>query len=44
MREERRMSIEGILEQGFVTTKADQLINYMRTGSKIGRASWRERV
>jgi NADH-quinone oxidoreductase subunit B len=27
------MSIEGILEQGFVTTKADQLINYMRTGS-----------
>jgi len=27
------MSIEGVLEQGFVTTKADQLINYMRTGS-----------
>jgi NADH-quinone oxidoreductase subunit B len=27
------MGIEGVLEQGFVTTKADQLINYMRTGS-----------
>ncbi len=27
------MSIEGVLEQGFVTAKADQLINYMRTGS-----------
>jgi len=27
------MSIEGVLEQGFVTAKADHLINYMRTGS-----------
>ncbi len=27
------MSIEGVLQQGFVTIKADQLINYMRTGS-----------
>jgi hypothetical protein len=27
------MSIEGILQEGFVTTTADKLINYMRTGS-----------
>jgi NADH-quinone oxidoreductase subunit B len=27
------MSIEGILEKGFVTTTADTVINYMRTGS-----------
>ena len=27
------MAIEGILQEGFVTTTADKLINYMRTGS-----------
>jgi len=27
------MSIEGILEKGFVTTTADTVINYVRTGS-----------
>ncbi|GHU26278.1 NADH-quinone oxidoreductase subunit B 1 [Betaproteobacteria bacterium] len=27
------MGIEGILQEGFVTTTADKLINYMRTGS-----------
>ena len=27
------MSIEGILEEGFVTTSADKLINWARTGS-----------
>ena len=27
------MSIEGILQEGFITTTADKLINYMRTGS-----------
>ena len=27
------MSIEGILQEGFVTTTADKLINYVRTGS-----------
>ena len=27
------MSIEGILKEGFVTTTADQLINWARTGS-----------
>jgi len=27
------MAIEGILREGFVTTTADKLINYMRTGS-----------
>jgi NADH-quinone oxidoreductase subunit B len=27
------MGIEGVFEQGFMTTKADELINYMRTGS-----------
>ena len=27
------MSIEGILEKGFVTTNLDTLINYTRTGS-----------
>lgn len=27
------MAIEGVLQEGFVTTTADKLINYMRTGS-----------
>ena len=27
------MAIEGVLQEGFVTTSADKLINYMRTGS-----------
>ena len=27
------MGIEGILQEGFITTTADKLINYMRTGS-----------
>ncbi|MBS1139461.1 MAG: NADH-quinone oxidoreductase subunit [Proteobacteria bacterium] len=27
------MAIEGVLQEGFVTTTADSLINYMRTGS-----------
>ncbi|RBJ70500.1 NADH-quinone oxidoreductase subunit B, partial [Pseudomonas sp. MWU12-2534b] len=27
------MGVEGILEKGFVTTTADKLINYTRTGS-----------
>jgi len=27
------MGIEGVLQEGFVTTTADKLINYMRTGS-----------
>lgn len=27
------MGIEGILLEGFITTTADKLINYMRTGS-----------
>ena len=27
------MGIEGILQEGFITTNADKLINYMRTGS-----------
>ena len=27
------MGIEGILQEGFITTTADTLINYMRTGS-----------
>lgn len=27
------MGIEGILQEGFITTSADKLINYMRTGS-----------
>ncbi len=27
------MGIEGILQEGFVTTTADKLINYMRTGA-----------
>ncbi|PKO53804.1 MAG: NADH-quinone oxidoreductase subunit B, partial [Betaproteobacteria bacterium HGW-Betaproteobacteria-2] len=27
------MSIEGILEKGFVTTSLDTVINYTRTGS-----------
>ena len=27
------MSIEGILQEGFITTTADKLSNYMRTGS-----------
>ena len=27
------MGVEGILEKGFVTTKADDLINWARTGS-----------
>ncbi|MBE9564744.1 MAG: NADH-quinone oxidoreductase subunit B, partial [Proteobacteria bacterium] len=26
------MGIEGVLEQGFVTTSADKLINWARTG------------
>jgi len=32
-RPERAMSIEGVLQQGFVTTTADKLINWTRTGS-----------
>jgi NADH-quinone oxidoreductase subunit B len=31
--EARIMGIEGVLQEGFVTTTADKLINYMRTGS-----------
>ena len=27
------MGIDGILQEGFITTSADKLINYMRTGS-----------
>jgi NADH-quinone oxidoreductase subunit B len=27
------MSIEGVLQEGFITTTADKLINYVRTGS-----------
>ena len=27
------MGIEGVLEEGFVTTSADKLINWARTGS-----------
>jgi NADH-quinone oxidoreductase subunit B len=27
------MAIEGVLQEGFVTTTADKLINYVRTGS-----------
>ena len=27
------MAIEGLLEEGFVTTSADKLINWARTGS-----------
>ena len=27
------MALEGVLKQGFVTTSADQLINWTRTGS-----------
>ena len=27
------MGIEGVLQEGFITTTADKLINYMRTGS-----------
>ena len=27
------MSIEGVLKEGFVTTTADKLINWTRTGS-----------
>lgn len=27
------MGIDGILQEGFITTTADKLINYMRTGS-----------
>jgi len=27
------MGVEGLLEQGFVTTTADKLINWARTGS-----------
>ena len=27
------MGIDGILQEGFVTTTADKLINYVRTGS-----------
>ena len=29
----KRMSIEGILHEGFITTSADKLINYARSGS-----------
>jgi len=27
------MGVEGLLEKGFITTRADQLINWARTGS-----------
>ena len=27
------MGIEGVLQQGFITTSADKLINWTRTGS-----------
>ncbi len=27
------MGIDGILQEGFITTTADKLINYVRTGS-----------
>jgi NADH:ubiquinone oxidoreductase subunit B-like Fe-S oxidoreductase len=28
-----RMSIEGVLQEGFVTTSLDKIINWTRTGS-----------
>ncbi|HRL01988.1 MAG TPA: NADH-quinone oxidoreductase subunit B, partial [Vitreoscilla sp.] len=27
------MGIDGVLEKGFITTSADTVLNYMRTGS-----------
>jgi NADH:ubiquinone oxidoreductase subunit B-like Fe-S oxidoreductase len=29
------MSIEGVLQEGFVTTQLDKLINWTRTGSLV---------
>jgi len=35
-----RMGVEGVFEQGFMTTSADKLINWARTGSIVAYDLW----